>query len=125
MPEGARTEQQIFRKLRARGSARLPVSNPVQSDPFFLGESTLGHFERGWQKSLERLWSDELQITVTSPVGDPLGKDAEFHRGELAIRTGISNRHVAKSERAKQVLGGAAVPPFELIQVRGGHYGKV
>ena len=27
-------------------------------------------------------------------------------------------------DRCKAVLGGAPIPPFELIQVRGGHYGK-
>ena len=60
---------------------------------------------RGWGKS----WSnvsrrDELPLAVAAAVGDPLGQDAEFPRGELAVGTGVADRHVAKAERAKEMF---------------------
>ena len=86
----------IFGKLRVPGGARPYVPDPVQPDPFFLDESTIGHTQRLGQELVECFGSDELPVAVTAAVGDPLGKNAELHRRELAVRAGIADRYVAE-----------------------------
>ena len=78
-PSGARAEQQVFGTLGVPRGARLQVPDPVHADPFVLGVATVRHAQGFGHELVERLRGDELQRAVAAAVGDPLGKDAEFH----------------------------------------------
>jgi pyruvate ferredoxin oxidoreductase alpha subunit len=59
------------------------------------------------------LYEDKKRIPVTEFIAGLGGRDIDFNDFNRMYHT------------AKSVAGGEPVPPFELIQVRGGHYGKV
>lgn len=59
------------------------------------------------------LYNGDKHIPVVETVAGLGGRDITF--------TDFDNMYA----RGKAAAGGQAVPPFELIQVRGGHYGKV
>ena len=59
------------------------------------------------------LYRDEKEIPIAEFVAGLGGRDVTFDD--------FDNMY----EKTKTVAGGGKVPPFEMIQARGGHYGKV
>ncbi len=59
------------------------------------------------------LYGDEKRVPVVECVAGLGGRDIEFEDFDKMYETSVA------------VKGGAPVPPFELVQVRGGHYGEV
>ncbi len=59
------------------------------------------------------LYEDEPRIPIVECVAGLGGRDVDFNDFDKALG------------KAKAVLNGEQVPPFELIQVRGGHHGEI
>ncbi|MCP4195920.1 MAG: pyruvate ferredoxin oxidoreductase [Proteobacteria bacterium] len=59
------------------------------------------------------LYNEEKRLPVCEFVAGLGGRDIVYDDFDRMYQT------------AKDVIGGAPIPPFELIQARGGHYGKV
>ncbi|MCP4600944.1 MAG: pyruvate ferredoxin oxidoreductase [Proteobacteria bacterium] len=108
------------------GLVRFRLWRPLPSDDFIQavkGAKALAvvdrHFSPGGaggpvaQEIKYMLYNSEKRIPVVEFVAGLGGRDIYF--------SDFDNMY----ERAKGVVQGAPVPPFELIQARGGHYGEV
>ena len=104
MSYDARTEQQVFRCIRVAWGTFPHMISSGQTDSFLNDVSLLGDLQRFWQELVERLGWDELQTAVAAIVGDPLGKDRQFHRRAMAVRTCVTHGDVAKSKRAEKMF---------------------
>ena len=107
------------------GLVRFRIWRPLPVDDFkkaIAGAKVLGvldrHFSPGGpggpmaQEIKYMLYGQDHAPKIVETVVGLGGRDVNFADFDQIF------------DRCKAVLGGAPIPPFELIQVRGGHYGK-